>query len=132
MRVALNLSFLVPGETGGMEVYARELARALAAREDVELVLLANRLIDDGWPDVLVTQHGGVRLFLNNGNGTFTDATEASQLKNPLWGTSAGFVDYDRDGWLDLVIVNYLADDPNWRPRQAADRSHDMDWRRDA
>ena len=35
-----------------MEVYARELARALAAREDVELVLLANRLIDDGWPDV--------------------------------------------------------------------------------
>ena len=52
MRVALNLSFLVPGETGGMEVYARELARALAGRGDVELVLLGNRLLDDGWPDV--------------------------------------------------------------------------------
>jgi glycosyltransferase involved in cell wall biosynthesis len=52
VRVALNLSFLTPGETGGMEVYARELARALAARDDVELVLLANRLLDDGWPDV--------------------------------------------------------------------------------
>jgi glycosyltransferase involved in cell wall biosynthesis len=52
MRVALNLSFLAPGETGGMEVYARELARALAARDDVELVLLGNRLLDDGWPDV--------------------------------------------------------------------------------
>jgi len=35
-----------------MEVYARELARALAARDDVELVLLGNRLLDDGWPDV--------------------------------------------------------------------------------
>jgi glycosyltransferase involved in cell wall biosynthesis len=52
MRVALNLSFLAPGETGGMEVYARELARALAARDEVELVLLGNRLLDDGWPSV--------------------------------------------------------------------------------
>jgi glycosyltransferase involved in cell wall biosynthesis len=52
VKVALNLSFLAPGETGGMEVYARELARALAARDDVEIVLLGNRLLDDGWPDV--------------------------------------------------------------------------------
>jgi glycosyltransferase involved in cell wall biosynthesis len=52
VKVALNMSFLAPGETGGMEVYARELARALAARDDVEIVLLGNRLLDDGWPDV--------------------------------------------------------------------------------
>ena len=52
MRVALNLSFLAPGETGGMEVYARELARALAARQGLELVLLGNRLLDDAWPHV--------------------------------------------------------------------------------
>jgi len=52
VRVALNLSFLAPGETGGMEVYARELARALAARDDIELVLLGNRLLDDAWPEV--------------------------------------------------------------------------------
>jgi glycosyltransferase involved in cell wall biosynthesis len=52
MRVALNLSFLAPGETGGMEVYARELARELAARDDLEIVLLGNRLLDDRWPDV--------------------------------------------------------------------------------
>jgi glycosyltransferase involved in cell wall biosynthesis len=51
VRVALNLSFVAPGETGGMEVYARELARALDARDDVELVLLVNRLADDGWPE---------------------------------------------------------------------------------
>jgi hypothetical protein len=68
---------------------------------------------NDGWPDVVATQHCDVKLLLNNGNATFTDATGASGLKNPLWGTSANFVDYDRDGWLDLVIVNYLEDDPH-------------------
>jgi glycosyltransferase involved in cell wall biosynthesis len=52
VKIALNMSFLAPGETGGMEVYARELARALAGRDDVEIVLLGNRLLDDGWPDV--------------------------------------------------------------------------------
>jgi glycosyltransferase involved in cell wall biosynthesis len=52
VKIALNMSFLAPGETGGMEVYARELARALAARDDVEIILLGNRLLDDGWPDV--------------------------------------------------------------------------------
>jgi hypothetical protein len=43
MRVALNLVFLVPGETGGMETYARELLPRLAAVPDVELVALVNR-----------------------------------------------------------------------------------------
>jgi glycosyltransferase involved in cell wall biosynthesis len=52
VRVALNLSFLAPGEIGGMETYARELAAALAARDDVELVLLGNRLLGDDWPEV--------------------------------------------------------------------------------
>jgi hypothetical protein len=67
---------------------------------------------NDGRPDVLVTQVGGVKLFLNRGDGKFEDVTEASGLRNPLWGTSANFFDYDRDGWLDLVIVNYLENDP--------------------
>lgn len=54
MRVALNLAFLAPGETGGMETYARELARALAARPDTELVLLLNRLVarEREWRDL--------------------------------------------------------------------------------
>jgi glycosyltransferase involved in cell wall biosynthesis len=52
VKVALNMSFLAPGEIGGMEVYARQLAVALAARDDVELVLLGNRLLRDDWPDV--------------------------------------------------------------------------------
>jgi hypothetical protein len=68
---------------------------------------------NDGVPDVLVTQYGGVKLFLNNGNGKFTDITREAGLDNPHWGTSAAFVDYDRDGWLDLVIVNYVDYDPS-------------------
>src|SRR5205823_13678519 len=62
---------------------------------------------NDGWPDVVVTQWGGVKLFLNRGDGTFADVTEESGLKNPQWATSANFFDYDRDGWLDLVIANF-------------------------
>jgi len=68
---------------------------------------------NDGWPDVLITQYRGVRLFLNNhGNGTFTEVTKAAGLDSPLWATSAAFVDYNRDGLLDLVVVNYLDYDP--------------------
>src|SRR5207249_1731001 len=63
---------------------------------------------NDGWPDVLVTQYGGLKLFLNNGNGTFTDVSREAGLDSVLWGMSACFVDYDRDGWLDLVVVNYV------------------------
>ena len=74
---------------------------------------------NDGHPDVVVTQYGGVKLFLNNGNGTFTDVTDEAGLKDPLWATSASFVDYDKDGWLDLVVVNYLDNDPSWPCRTA-------------
>jgi hypothetical protein len=67
---------------------------------------------NDGRPDIVVTQYGGIRLFLNRGNMKFEDVTEAYGLKNPLWGTSAAFIDYDRDGWLDLVVVNYVDYEP--------------------
>jgi hypothetical protein len=67
---------------------------------------------NDGWPDVLVTQYGGIKLFLNKGDGTFQDVTREAGLDSPLWATSASFVDYDRDGWLDLVVVHYVDYDP--------------------
>ena len=68
---------------------------------------------NDGLPDVLVTQYGGIKLFLNLGGGRFEDVTAEAGLANPMWAVSAAFVNYDRDGWLDLVVVNYLDYDRN-------------------
>ncbi len=68
---------------------------------------------NDGRPDVCLTQYGGVQLFVNQGDGTFRDTTTEAGLEHPFWATSAAFVDYDRDGWLDLVVVNYLRYDPS-------------------
>ena len=68
---------------------------------------------NDGWPDVLVTEYATVRLFLNDGGKKFREVTSDCGLVNPLWAISACFLDYDRDGWLDLVVGNYLAYDPN-------------------
>jgi enediyne biosynthesis protein E4 len=79
---------------------------------------------NDGWPDVLVTQYGGIRLFLNRGDGTFTDITRSAGLDNPFWGTSACFLDYDRDGWLDLVVVNYV----NYNPARECTHRGQIDY----
>jgi hypothetical protein len=67
---------------------------------------------NDGHPDVLLSEYGRIRLFLNRGGGRFEDATSDSGLFNPLWATSALFFDFDRDGWLDLLVVNYKDYDP--------------------
>src|SRR6185503_4806717 len=64
---------------------------------------------NDGKVDLLVTEHGRVRLFMNLGNGRFTNAVS---FDNPRWATSAAFFDYDLDGWLDVVVANYLDFDP--------------------
>jgi hypothetical protein len=66
---------------------------------------------NDGWSDVVVTEFNAVRLFRNEGNGTFHESSSAG-LDNPFWAVSASFLDYDRDGWLDLVVGNYLPYDP--------------------
>ena len=69
---------------------------------------------NDGWQDVLITAVGQNRLFRNNGAGAFTDVTMKSGL-GPREGfsTSALWFDYDRDGWLDLLICNYV----RWTPQ---------------
>src|SRR5437899_3116792 len=48
------------------------------------------------------------------GPGSFADVTREAGLDNPAWGASAAFLDYDRDGRLDLVVVNYVDYDPTW------------------
>jgi hypothetical protein len=64
---------------------------------------------NDGYDDLFVTAMGQSRLFRNNGNGTFTDVTQKAGLMGPNeFSTSAAWVDYDRDGKLDLVVANYV------------------------
>src|SRR5215831_12362040 len=64
---------------------------------------------NDGFDDIFVTALGQSHLFHNNGNGTFTDVTKSAGLWGPgEFSTSAAWVDYDRDGKLDLVVANYV------------------------
>jgi enediyne biosynthesis protein E4 len=65
---------------------------------------------NDGHDDLFITYFGKNVLFHNNGNGTFTDVSEKSGVAGRAgrWNTGCAFVDYDRDGHLDLFIANYI------------------------
>ena len=58
---------------------------------------------NDGFPDICATYFRQTRLFLNRRNGTFIDITASAGIDNLLWATLCTFLDFDRDGWLDLV-----------------------------
>jgi hypothetical protein len=69
---------------------------------------------NDGYPDIYVTGYGRAILYRNNRDGTFTDVTtKAGVADEGAWSTSAGWFDFDKDGWLDLVVANYL----DWSPK---------------
>ena len=74
---------------------------------------------NDGWPDLLVTYYGHNILYRNRGDGTFEDATEKAKLPTTgiRYGSGCSFVDYDRDGYLDLFIANYVDLDLDKTPR---------------
>jgi len=76
---------------------------------------------NDGYDDLFVTYWGGLVLYHNNGDGTFTDVTEQAGLlqktSRPRWNSGCCFVDYDRDGHLDLFVANYVNFDPQAVPQ---------------
>jgi len=65
---------------------------------------------NDGFDDIFVTGYGANRLFHNQGNGTFREVARQSGVagSGKEWGTGCAFIDYDRDGKLDLVVANYV------------------------
>ncbi len=65
---------------------------------------------NDGFEDLYVTYYGKSVLYHNNGNGTFTDVSEKAGVAGTgkAWGTGCAFVDYDRDGKLDLFVSTYV------------------------
>lgn len=64
---------------------------------------------NDGYPDLYVTGFPRSFLFRNNRDGTFTDVTRKVGVSNEgRWGTSSGWFDYNKDGFLDLLVVNYV------------------------
>ena len=85
---------------------------------------------NNGLPDLYVTAFGPNVLYRNNGDGTFTDVTAAAGVAGgpSEWSTSTGFFDFDRDGQLDLYVVNYLdfrlTDNPYCGLRQAGRRMY--------
>jgi hypothetical protein len=73
---------------------------------------------NDGWDDLYITCLTGSFLYKNHGDGTFRDITVQAGVGNPgRWGTSAAFGDYDRDGFLDLYVANYVDLDLNNLPK---------------
>jgi hypothetical protein len=72
---------------------------------------------NDGYTDLYVTFWGQNRLFHNRRDGTFADVTErAGLVTSRRWGAGCAFIDFDRDGLLDLFAANYIDFDPSTAP----------------
>ncbi len=80
---------------------------------------------NDGFEDLFLTGWGQNILYRNNGDGTFSDVTKEAGLIDPQarFGAGCAFVDYDRDGRLDLFVSNYLTFDINSVPRAGQSKS---------
>ena len=79
---------------------------------------------NDGFDDIFITGYGEYLLFHNNGNGTFSDVTEKAGLKfdGSRYGSGCTWIDYDRDGKLDLFVAHYAH---GLRPQDHADSGKD-------
>jgi enediyne biosynthesis protein E4 len=89
----------------------------------------AGDIDNDGFVDLLLTNFGPNELYRNNGNGTFANISKESGIQDTSgrFSVSAAFVDYDRDGWLDLYVANnvkYTLDNETKCPNMAGSRDY--------
>ncbi|MEO7144695.1 MAG: CRTAC1 family protein [Bryobacteraceae bacterium] len=77
---------------------------------------------NDGHPDLMVTHYGHNILYRNTGAGAFEDVTAKAGLPvtGTRWGSGCAFLDYDRDGLLDLFVANYVDLDLRTTPKPGA------------
>jgi enediyne biosynthesis protein E4 len=86
----------------------RECSEAMGLKELAGAGIAVGDMNNDGWPDLYITSGRANSLWLNKSGKEFSDVTSASGLLSSGWGTSACWLDYDRDGWLDLFVTNYV------------------------
>ena len=77
---------------------------------------------NDGWDDLFVTYYGRNRLYHNNGDGTFREVASVAGVtgETGLWHSGCAFIDYDRDGKLDLFVATYIDPGPAFKNVPAA------------
>ena len=89
----------------------------------------AGDIDNDGWTDLYVTYWGPNLLYRNRGDGTFEEIGVKSGTAGPAreWSSGATFIDYDRDGRLDLLVTSYLEFDPATTPLPG--KSPNCEWK---
>lgn len=102
-------------QTGGFAVYRQTQPGAFVrtaqdwyAVRGLPMGFASGDFNNDGAPDLLTTCYGADVLWLNDGQGQFRDISTEAGFENLSWGASACCVDYDRDGWLDVFVTNYV------------------------
>ena len=100
-------------------------ARSGLARSGWQTGMCVGDYDNDGWDDLFCCFWGHNILFHNNGDGTFTEVTRKAGLyeETVRWGSGCTWLDYDRDGYLDLFVANYVVFDPKEVPTPGQDKT---------
>jgi hypothetical protein len=128
-----NDVFIANGPPSHSELYRNDgkgrftevAARAGLTRSGWAQAVCVGDIDNDGHPDLLVTYFGNNSLYRNLGSGKFQDITKRAGLPadGNRWGSGCAFVDYDRDGLLDIFVANYVGLDLAHVPKPGSSKT---------